>query len=220
MNSAWQSAYTDVINFQLTIVAYMMNHTPCQKITHYTRMDTIVGWGTATIPAAGGPSVPYSCLLEKRMTVATDSFYMNGTPAPAPLLSAFGLSQGQQTISNRYLLWRENSNYPLMIVNYGANNFTTPTSVAIDANVGTAGIPDILNNQAVSIFPNPASDHVSITGVQNADVSISDISGRIVYRNTNFNSIDPIDISVFEKGNYIFRIVSDNNIVVKKLVVL
>ncbi|MEI6765715.1 MAG: T9SS type A sorting domain-containing protein [Bacteroidota bacterium] len=220
MNSAWQSTYTDVINFQLTIVAYMMNHTPCQKITHYIRQDTIIGWGTATIPAAGGPSVPYSCLLEKRVTVAADSFYMNGAPAPAPLLSAFGLSQGQQTISNRYMLWRENSNYPLMIVNYGANNFTKPTSVVIDANVGTAGIPNISDNETVNVFPNPASDKVSITGVQNADVSISDISGRIVYRNNNFNSAEPIDISIFEKGNYIIRIISKNNTVIKKLVVL
>ena len=76
--------------------------------------------------------------------------------------------------------------------------------------------------QSINIYPNPARDVLNVelpVGVINAQVSIYNISGQMVYSERYVTN--PIDISRFTNGTYIVRVVADGRIVgTQKLVVL
>lgn len=85
-----------------------------------------------------------------------------------------------------------------------------------------AGFP----NAVISIYPNPARDHLNLS-VKNAGQSISvrinDIRGQLLYRSTLENAADPsvhrIDLSGFAHGVYIITLTSDTGIYTGKITV-
>lgn len=217
-NTCWKGQYVDVVNFNLSIAAYMLNNVPSVKKTYATRMDTVVGWGNLTIPKLSG-SITAPVLMVKRVVVSIDSFFMNGSPAPVQLLTAFGLTQGQQTVSNRYLFWRKYSIYPFMLFNFGDNNFTTPSSVYIDGDGVNAGTEEISDFPEIMVYPNPACDVLNITCIKDADVIISDLSGKIVKSVKHACSTESIDISEFNAGVYLIKISDQENTITRKFLV-
>lgn len=169
MSTAWHINARNFVNFNLTITAYGLNQTPCQKVTNTVRLDTVVGWGKMRVPTASGPSLAYDVLMVKRAVVQTDSFYLAGAPAPAPLLSAFGVTQGQVTVTNRYMFWRENARYALMMINFGSSNFTTPSGIFYDGDAEydiNLGVGEHNQEIALEIFPNPSSELLNIIGAK------------------------------------------------------
>jgi hypothetical protein len=71
-----------------------------------------------------------------------------------------------------------------------------------------------------TIYPNPTDDIINIQSKEtfnNAKVKIIDISGKVVYANTNFTS-DFIDVSDLAKGFYILEINNDNESFTKKFI--
>ncbi len=91
----------------------------------------------------------------------------------------------------------------------------------------TAGVNEMTNQSAISVYPNPARaattlTYNSATGTS-IKVSINDMSGRNVATLTpavvaGKNKL-PIDVSGFPKGMYIVRIIDGNNTEVQKLIV-
>jgi len=165
MSSVWHCNYTNSVDFNLTIASQSLNNTPSRRVSHIQRTDTVIAWGTLRVPTTSGPSLAYPVILIKRLSVQKDSFYMNGSPAPSALLTTFGLSQNMTTTSNRYLFWRENCRYPLMLVNFGSNNFTTASSVFYDGDAQHDpdwDISDFSNSQGVSVYPNPNDGQFNI----------------------------------------------------------
>ncbi|HOY33217.1 MAG TPA: T9SS type A sorting domain-containing protein [Bacteroidales bacterium] len=226
MSSSWHAHTRGVANFQLTVSAYGLNQTPCQKVTHTYKSDTVVAWGKMRVPAGAGASLAYDVLLVKRMTVQVDSFYMSGTPAPAVLLTAFGVSQGQSTTSNRYLFWRENAKYPLMMINFGSNNFTTPTGVFYDgaAQYDPNGISENSNTD-FNIYPNPGDGNFTIQFDQVINeafnMKIYDLVGKVVYSqqiNPTGNS-QQVSVENLISGTYFIRIDADDVHYSSKLVI-
>jgi hypothetical protein len=226
MSSSWHAHIRSVANFQLTVSSYGLNQTPCQKVSHTYKLDTIISWGKMRVPTASGASFAYDVLLVKRNTVQVDSFYMSGTPAPALLLSAFGVSQGQSTTSNRYLFWRENARYPLMMINFGSNNFTTPSSIFFDANAQFD--PNSIsenNNTDFSIYPNPNDGKFTVQFGQLIndpfELKIYNLTGQEVYSQQIYPSGCKQQISAENliPGTYFMRINADNLNYSSKLVV-
>ncbi len=70
------------------------------------------------------------------------------------------------------------------------------------------GLKSIEKNDQLTIFPNPASESISITNAENKNMQISiyDLQGREVLKETNKN----INISALEKGMYIIKAVSES----------
>ncbi len=90
---------------------------------------------------------------------------------------------------------------------------------------GTLAISDVENSlDDLTIFPNPTSEQVTISGNLHfiKRITIASIDGKRVYENNtkaNQNTLT-VNISNFQKGIYIVRLErSDNKITVKKLVV-
>ncbi|HOV12126.1 MAG TPA: T9SS type A sorting domain-containing protein [Bacteroidales bacterium] len=72
----------------------------------------------------------------------------------------------------------------------------------------------------INIFPNPATDKISITCLhkQNLRLSVYNVIGALILTKELFNTKDEIDISNFSKGIYIFKIASEDRAVMKKIV--
>ena len=82
---------------------------------------------------------------------------------------------------------------------------------------------DITDNylaDVVSVYPNPATDVVSISVPNESKISIIDISGRIMgqYDNDNLSVLE-LDISLFNSGLYFVKVVHNGNESTKKLLV-
>jgi hypothetical protein len=85
---------------------------------------------------------------------------------------------------------------------------------------GTGGTAAIENSDSQSkpcyIFPNPASNQVSIdvTGYSNVQLFLSDISGRVLINETYLEeAVVNLDLSDFESGVYLLRFESDGNVI-------
>lgn len=78
-----------------------------------------------------------------------------------------------------------------------------------------SGVEAVATNASVSIVPNPASSSIKITGATPTRVEIISASGKVVKTgNENIMSISDLD-----NGIYMVRIVTENGVTVKKLVV-
>lgn len=78
----------------------------------------------------------------------------------------------------------------------------------------TLAVADINKNQ-LSIYPNPTSDYVKVSGVKKIDnVRIFDMTGKIV-KETTASEIDVKNLSV---GQYIINVYSDNEVISRKFI--
>jgi len=229
MSSSWVSNYTMNADFELTIASLSLNHTPCTRISYLYRFDSIVGWGKLRIPAGSGHSIPYDVLLEKRMGVTVDSFYMNGTIAPSSLLSNFGLAQGTRTVMNRHVFWREFCRYPVIIFNYGSNNFTTPSSMYFDMDVQADphwGLDNVSQSGGVSLYPNPNNGQFDLEFANVADkhysIAVFNIFGQEIVKefiDVSGNFKMPVQINGAGAGIYQLVISSGDEKQVFKIIV-
>ncbi len=83
------------------------------------------------------------------------------------------------------------------------------------------GIPELQNNQLISVFPNPAGDRIIIKSKANqgdASIQILNSDGILTYENLHFSG-DPLDISHFVNGVYILRYSDGINFSIKKFIV-
>jgi len=72
----------------------------------------------------------------------------------------------------------------------------------------------------IIIYPNPAFDYIYIKGINKSDIEIYDLTGKKVYSCSNANNNHIINIDNFKKGNYIIRIIDNNNVVNKLISVI
>lgn len=108
-------------------------------------------------------------------------------------------------------------------------NWIEPRSAADIQLISTAGIENIQNNFSdVNIFPNPNQGMFTATvnaavSNKNTQVILSDITGRIIYKEqreitAGTNSI-PVNISNLAKGTYFLQISNTDYSTVKKVIV-
>lgn len=74
---------------------------------------------------------------------------------------------------------------------------------------------DVYAADPITIAPNPASDRIEINGVTPLSVEVISTTG-VVLKKVNDNTLSVSDLA---KGNYIVRVVTENAVIVKKLVV-
>ncbi|MBI3520762.1 MAG: T9SS type A sorting domain-containing protein [Bacteroidetes bacterium] len=94
-------------------------------------------------------------------------------------------------------------------------------------NVNGVGIEELFKEENIAVYPNPASDKITIAIKDNtyAEIQIRcyDVLGKVVYETTTFNKISQIDVSAFSKGIYFIQLQSKDDrsmrSVTKKVVV-
>ncbi|KAA9333568.1 T9SS type A sorting domain-containing protein [Adhaeribacter soli] len=199
INSGWQTTHKHILNAQITVAMAMLNKAPMQRRSYVTLTDSVVGWGSMRVPVASlagpYPSAPYQALMIKRVEVAVDSFYLNGAPASPLLLGPLGVTQGQIRRNNKYKFYRENAMQPLMVFDFGDNNFTTPQFIVSDNSVSIVGATT--KEQAaklpVQLYPNPTNSSTLTLAFAkpetgNWQLRLTDITGRETFVQTIKNA--------------------------------
>jgi hypothetical protein len=85
-------------------------------------------------------------------------------------------------------------------------------------------VGDELILEDIFIFPNPASDQLTITGINTgAEITIIDLTGNVISTNLAVNEIAKIDVSNYAKGIYFIQISdlrsNSSEKMVKKLII-
>ena len=120
--------------------------------------------------------------------MVADSFYLGDSPAPPALLSAFSLSQGELTYTNRYIFWSEKTKSPIASISFD-DEFSAITNFVY--NVNTDYPTSVENDVAVSnnlfVYPNPVNNRINLNFDhlinQIIRITITDEIGNIVLSN-------------------------------------
>jgi len=71
------------------------------------------------------------------------------------------------------------------------------------------------------VYPNPANSQIAIAGsgsLENAVIEIYDLSGKMVMRESNLSSTPILSIQELENGNYILKVIEDEQVSSQKFV--
>ena len=123
---------------------------------------------------------------------------------------------------------RANGSVTLSLTAYSMDPCTDSISDDILVDLVCTGVSQQENETfAVVVQPNPSSGifHVNISGVrdQNVHLSVTDLNGRVVYNDaiTSVSSTlsKKIDLTSLSKGTYIFKVLTNKDQDVHKIVI-
>lgn len=217
-NDNFKNTVQFTTKFNLTIAAFGLNNVPGERRTVRTTKDTVIGWGTIKVKHFRSKRV-YEIPVLQVVEWATlqDSFYLGGNPAPAQLLAAFGISQGQQ-LSRRYTrFYRANEISPLVELHHvDASDDVHRVDVQQEGlDQGSVNVIDITNTVKPVFYPNPSGSN-TITVVRpesggNWSYAISDVFGRTLIQGDLKQAATEVDIQNLSSGNYIVRYYLEGN---------
>jgi len=197
-NTAWEMEHVPATNFKITVTAFGLNKTPGSHKQYCTGSRDVVGWGSLVVPAGEFPSIPYDVLLLKYHLNVIDSFFIAGNPAPAALLGALNLTQGNETDFYTYEFWRENYNEEILSFNMNAD-YTTTNNIILTTRDIQNSINNITNQQ-ISFYPNPSSTIIYLN--KPASFDIYDLFGRKIL---SFTNVSQANIEMLNAGIYLIK---------------
>jgi hypothetical protein len=180
----WTQSYIEHTQFNLTVAAFGLDNAPGEAQRIHTHTRSVVGQGQLIIPnASGNPSGPLDALLLRIERSAVDSTFLGGSPAPAPLMSAFGLTQGSTVTAEFYAFYIEGFYHTPLNINLDAEGnvssvFYRPAAAELATSIGN------ITTDEVGIYPNPvaAGDVLTIAGNNVAvTAEVVDMTGRMVF---------------------------------------
>ncbi len=74
------------------------------------------------------------------------------------------------------------------------------------------------NIENITVYPNPVKNIINIKNAQNSQITINNLSGKIVYKNYSYNNIEKIDLSFLNNGMYIISIKTDTSVITRKII--
>jgi Secretion system C-terminal sorting domain len=187
-NSVWKTNYKDTTNIQVSVALLSLNKTPGMRVAQYTALDTIVGWGTLKLKnPSGGTALSYAVLLQRETRTRIDSFFLGGAPAPAVIMGAFGLTQGNVTVFPPILTFLGiGFNEPFLYISTttagGIFAVTRAVSPTLGLTTGSRETPDYA--VATTVYPNPTNEGVNFefqkTSLPDWNIMIYNATGQIV----------------------------------------
>ena len=106
--------------------------------------------------------------------------------------------------------------YTIRIVGADTYPVSTNNRACVTINRGTTGINEVAEGE-VNVYPNPATTVINIDNAEGAQISVYDLSGRMVSNVNSASANQTIDASNLAKGMYIVRIANGNNVITKKV---
>lgn len=158
MGSNWTSSSKSTTNMTITYNPLATN-APAQRRSVMASNYKVVGWGNIKAKYPNGVISANMGVLQIESTVSsTDSFYVNGSPAPAVLLSQIGLSQGQTNYVYQRNFYRQYELTPLVSATYTDNTFSQLKDLNLNRErfkIFEDGVNEVNNNKNINIYPNP-----------------------------------------------------------------
>ncbi len=107
-----------------------------------------------------------------------------------------------------------------MCISHQLNRMASASILSVDVvDAITTGIDNPTNGQLFGIYPNPVTDKVTIqsNGESFKEISIADVLGQTIYKETLDATSKIIDMSKFQSGIYVIQIKTDNSIITQKI---
>lgn len=172
--------------------------------------------GAGTIVASGGPYVgntngggadANTTKIHNVSLVANDCYTIN-------LLDSFGDGWSYGTTPHGVEVFDTNDN---LILSRLGGNFGTSLPIA-NALTTSALANETFEATAFKVSPNPTSGLISINTEGAVNVSIIDITGKVILTANNITKDKNIDLSGFQKGMYLAKIVSTSGSTTEKII--
>jgi len=166
--------------------------------------SNIDAWGSITTPAFTG----LNSLRQNIKEINTQTTYLKFT-GQAWALSTYGNNPTVDT-SNTYRWWSDTKNFPVAEISADANNIVTDASYL--TTLQYVGVTEkTATNNDVNVFPNPASDKITITGVSSESyLLIFDVNGKLVENSRLKKNNTSVNTSDYQNGIYFYQIVTLN----------
>lgn len=224
INSSWTSSYRSDLNFHLTFLLAGYNHSPCMRRKYVVEKDSVTGWGKMRVLDAGGSPSPYQHVLQvQTLIIETDSFFLNGSPLPPALLTAFSLTQGRKDTVYEQNYYREQELTPLAQVEFKDAAYTQPykATTHVQRFQSDVAVPQLGHPELVSVYPNPAigsTYYITIPeGVGSWAYELCDVTGRVANKGRLKAGVNELQHpSLLVPGIYFVRVKKDGSQVVTK----
>ncbi len=101
-----------------------------------------------------------------------------------------------------------------------ADNANNSTACSFDVQVNNAVGIESLQQNSISIYPNPTRGMINLKIVNNdiKNIFVFDISGKKIIEILNINQNQMIDLSSYENAVYIIKILTGNEMFISKIV--
>lgn len=182
---SWTNIYEQPLHFELTVAGFGLNAAPGVNRRYFEEHREVVGVGSFIFPDADGEaSLPVPGYLIRAERTAIDSVFLGGAEAPAPLMDAFGLTQGATVTDVIYVSYTPGLGTPMLsldgIGNQVHNLIYRPSGLAFG--VDPTSVEDI-TLEGLSVYPNPTSGGQRLniqaaTSQQVAAVQVLALSGQ------------------------------------------
>ena len=128
---------------------------------------------------------------------------------------------GESKVLNTYVSSPNvgNCHYRYYVSNDGLN-FIDSVDVIVDA---VLGVESIVNDPLeVSVYPNPTKGvlKIKMNNIKNAELTIYDVSGKVVLNKTIIQNMSVLDISFLKEGSYFYTIKDLNSNYMKREVLI
>ncbi len=115
------------------------------------------------------------------------------------------------TLSANYRDWKVS--FVAIIIDNTTGQIVNATEVLL----GSVGVNNATDSK-YSIYPNPTNGLVTVEGAKDAKIIVYNMIGEVIYSNDNSNENTTIDLSSFSAGNYIVKIIDNNEVSTQKIV--
>lgn len=168
---------------------------------------------TVTITVLGNPGVPTivkgNDTLYCTQTGAAYQWYFNGTPIPGPA----GTSQN-------YVYTMNGSYYVEIFNSFGCSTVSVPISIS------DVGVIELEQSIGLNVYPNPTNSDLTIemnlSKINDVKMILMNITGQIIYSEEIFQLIGEykkqIDLQKYSEGIYNLQIITNEEIINKKIV--
>lgn len=184
--------------------------------TTYTVIGTSAGGcvntDSVTITVLGNPGVP-------TISKSNDTLYCSATGVSYQWYSvSLGLLPGE---TNQYFQYTVNGNYYCQITNaLGCSTTSVPFTVF------DIGIEELNGLSLMNVYPNPATDAISLdlnfAKAQSIQINLLNIAGQVVYTEALNQTVgayqQQIDLNEKAKGIYHLQIITNDGIINKKII--
>lgn len=201
--STYLTSYYDTSGFELKFAATQPGLDSMQIISSTIYSSTIDAWGTITTPA--NPNV--NSLRQQFIEITTETIYIKPTglgwtlSPPAP-----GMPNPSVDTTNNYRWWSNTEKFPVAEINADGNDVVYNASYLLITETVGVNEKSITQND-VTIFPNPASDKINITGVSTESyLVIFDVNGKLIGKSRLKRNSTSINTSNYENGIYFYQI--------------
>ena len=172
------------------------------------RVNHIDGWGNVKTPYG-----TFQCIRIKSKIRQVDSITYSST----------GTTIGIPQVYTEYTWYSKSIPFPIIKVNVSVIGLVTSIEYADSARQFVSIESSQAANFDVRIFPNPSTNGFSVyvqSQFPSSQMQVIDLNGRVIYSKTIENNFtQTFSKDLFAKGVYLIRIMSNDSIITKKLII-